>query len=74
MSSSKTGYSVVLQSLQRVRDEIDEVIETIEILGDEELLRGIKEGLEEAKRGEGTPIEELLERVNKALGEAEAGL
>jgi len=66
MSEAKPEYSLVLQPLLRIREEIDDLIETLEILTDKELLEGIEEGLEEAKRGEGTPLEELLERVKRA--------
>lgn len=66
MSAVKAGYGLVLQPLLRIREEIDDLIETLEVLSDKELLKGIKESLEEARRGEGTPLEELLERVKKA--------
>ena len=66
MSEAKAEYSLVLQPLLRIREEIDDLIETLEILSDKELLEGIEEGLEEAKRGEGTPLEDLLERVKRA--------
>jgi len=66
MSRVKAGYGLVLQPLLRIREEIDDLIETLEVLSDKELLKGIKESLEEARRGEGTPLEELLERVKKA--------
>lgn len=62
----KVDYSLLLQSLLRIRNEIDEVVETLEILSDKELLKGIEQSLEEARRGEGVPIEELLERVKEA--------
>jgi len=66
MSEAKPEYSLVLQPLLRIREEIDDLIETLEILTDKELLEGIEESLEEAKRGEGTPLEDLLERVKRA--------
>ncbi|KPV64002.1 MAG: hypothetical protein AOA65_1128 [Candidatus Bathyarchaeota archaeon BA1] len=66
MSEAKAEYGLVLQPLLRIREEIDDLIETLEVLSDKELLKGIKESLEEAKRGEGTPVEDLLERVKKA--------
>lgn len=55
----------VAQALVRIRDEIDGILETLEITDDEELMRGIREGLKQAKRGEGTPIEELLKKLEK---------
>ena len=66
MSSVKAQYDLMIQPLLRIREEIDDLIETLEVLTDKDLLEGIKEGLEEAKRGEGSPLEELLERVKKA--------
>lgn len=55
----------VAQALMRIRDEIDEILETLEITSDEKLMRGIREGLRQAKRGEGVPIEELLKKLER---------
>ena len=56
----------VAQTLVRIRDEIDEILETLEITNDEELMRGIREGLKQAKRGEGVPIDQLLRKLEKS--------
>lgn len=68
MTEVKVDYTLLIQSLLRIRNEIDEMVETLEVLSDKELLEGIEEGLEEARRGEGVPIEELLERIKESKG------
>lgn len=55
----------VARTLVRIRDEIDELLETLEITNDEELMRGIQEGLKQAKRGEGVSIDQLLQKLEK---------
>jgi hypothetical protein len=64
-SAAKPVNLEVAQALMRIRDEIDEILETLEITSDRELMRGIREGLRQARRGEGTPIEELLKKLEK---------
>ena len=56
----------VAQTLVRIRDEIDEILETLKITNDEELMRGIREGLKQAKRGKGVPIDHLLRKLKKS--------
>lgn len=56
----------VARTLMRIRDEIDEILETLEITSDEELMRGIREGLKQAKRGEGVSIDQLLQKLEKS--------
>lgn len=62
----KVDYRLVLQSLLRIRDEIDDIVETLEVLSDKELLKGIEESLEEARRGEGVSIEVLLKKIKRS--------
>ena len=56
----------VVQTLMRIRNEIDEILETLEITSDEELMLGIREGLKQAKRGEGVSIDQLLQKLEKS--------
>lgn len=56
----------VAQTLARIRDEIDGILETLEIINDEELMRRIREGLKQAKRKEGVPIDQLLRELKKS--------
>jgi len=64
-SAARPANLEVAQALVRIRDEIDGILETLEITSDEELMRGIQEGLRQAGRGEGVPIEELLKKLEK---------
>ena len=64
-SAAKPASLEVAQALVKIRDEIDEILETLEITSDEKLMREIQEGVKQAKRGEGVPIEELAKRLEK---------
>jgi hypothetical protein len=50
--SASQYQSEVLKSMLHLRDEIDDIIETIEILSDKELLEGIRKSLKELESGE----------------------
>jgi hypothetical protein len=65
VSAAKPVDAEVARALVRIRDEIDEILETLEITNDEELMRGIREGLKQARRGEGAPVDELLRKLEK---------
>lgn len=64
-SAAKPASLEVAQALIKVRDEIDEILETLEITSDKKLMREIQEGVKQAKRGGGVPIEELAKRLEK---------
>lgn len=64
-SAAKTTEADVAQRLAKIRNEIDEVLETLEVTGDKKLMQEIREGLRQAKQGEGVPIEKLLEKIEK---------
>jgi hypothetical protein len=49
--SARQYQSNVLTSMLHLRDEIDDIIETIEILSDNELLEGIKKSLNDLESG-----------------------
>jgi hypothetical protein len=49
--SASQYQSNVLTSMLHLRDEIDDIIETIEILSDNELLEGIKKSLNDLESG-----------------------
>lgn len=64
-SAAKTTEADVAQRLAKIRNEIDEVLETLEVTGDKKLMQEIREELRQAKQGEGVPIEKLLEKIEK---------
>jgi len=64
-SAAKPASLEVAQALIKVRDEIDEIIETLEITSDKKLMRKIQESMKQTKRGEWVPIEELAKRLEK---------
>lgn len=49
-SASHYRYDI-LNSMFHLRDELDDIIETIEILSDKELLEGIRRSLEDLNSG-----------------------
>jgi hypothetical protein len=52
INESASQYrSDILTSMFHLRDELDNIIETIEILSDEELLDGIKRSIKDLKSG-----------------------
>ena len=66
MSSAPLSASpAVARALVKIRDEIDEILETLEISSDEKIMREIMEGLRQARRGEGIPLKELLKKLEK---------
>jgi hypothetical protein len=65
VSAAKPVDVEVARALVKIRDEIDGILETLEITNDEELMRGIREGLKQARRGEGVPIDKLLQKLEK---------
>jgi len=53
----------ILNALIRIRKELDEIIETLEIMSDKETMEGIKKGLEDIEKGriyELKDIEDIL--------------
>jgi len=64
-SATKSSDLEIVQALVKIRDEIDEIIETLEITSDKKLMRKIQESVKQAKRGEWVPIEELAKRREK---------
>ena len=54
----------ILKSMLHLRDEIDDIIETIEVLSDQELLEGLKRSLKDLELGnvyELTDVDDLDE-------------
>lgn len=51
----------MIDALEKISDEIDGAIETIEILGDEETLKSIEAGLKDIKEGNIVAFEDFLE-------------
>jgi len=59
----------VLEDLYRVRRELDDIIETIEVLSNPELVEELRKAREEAYKGEIISIKELIEDTEKELTE-----
>lgn len=51
----------VLQKLEEAKKSVDDLIDTFEILQDQRFLNELKQGLEEADRGEVTEFKSLQE-------------
>ncbi|MEM4508338.1 MAG: hypothetical protein QW122_01765 [Archaeoglobaceae archaeon] len=43
---------LIIKELEEIKARIESIIETLEVMNDEELAQSIKKGLEEADRGE----------------------
>lgn len=69
MSAMKTKTltldAKILEQLQKLRDELDSIIETIEIVNDPELVEEIRKAREEVRKGETEPIEKLIEEAER---------
>jgi len=50
----------IIRDLEDIKRKIESIIETLEIMSDEELAESIKRGVEEAKRGELKDFDEIL--------------
>jgi len=55
-----------IEFLLRMRDFIDELIETVEIMSDKELLDELKEALEDVKNARLTRWEDFLREIRRA--------
>lgn len=53
---------VMIDVLERIGDDVDGAIETLEILADESTLKAIKEGLRDIKAGNVITFEEFLKK------------
>ncbi|MEM4689617.1 MAG: hypothetical protein QXF37_02805 [Archaeoglobaceae archaeon] len=51
----------IIKELEEIKARIESIIETLEVMNDEELAQSIKKGLEEADRGEIKDFDEILE-------------
>lgn len=59
----------MVRELHEIRERIDSLIETLEVSSDKEFLAEIRESLRESKRGEGRSIGELIEDLERLIGE-----
>jgi len=53
----------IIRDLEDIKRKIESIIETLEIMSDEELAESIKRGVEEAKRGELKDFDEILSEL-----------
>ena len=49
-----------IRRLIEFKNFLDELLENLEILSDEETMKGIREGLEDIRKGRVRPLKELL--------------
>ncbi|MEM3477630.1 MAG: hypothetical protein QXM45_02980 [Archaeoglobaceae archaeon] len=52
---------LIIKELEEIKARIESIIETLEVMNDEELAQSIKKVLEEADRGELKDFDEILE-------------
>jgi len=50
----------VIERISQTRDLLDELLETIDVITDEELMRAIEEAEEEIRQGKVRPLKEFL--------------
>ena len=62
MITEKDLTKVVIEAFERMSKEIESVIETLEIMGDEETVKGIEEGLKDIKEGNTISFDEFLKK------------
>lgn len=51
------------QSYRELREAIDSLLETIEILQDKELMESFRQGVEELAQGKGQPLDDVLKEL-----------
>jgi len=53
----------VIKRISQTRDLLDELLETIDVITDEELMRAIEEAEKEVKRGETQPLKSFVKEL-----------
>jgi hypothetical protein len=56
----ENAVNILLGTLERLDDEIESAIHTLEVMSDPETLKNIEEGLNDIKEGRIIPFEEFL--------------
>ena len=56
----------ILKELVEIREKIDSLIETIEVMSDEELMESIRRAEEDIRVGRVRPFEEFLKELDKS--------
>ena len=62
MITEKDVTKVVIEAFERMSGEIESVIETLEIMSDEETIKGIEEGLKDIEEGNVISFDEFLKK------------
>ncbi len=57
---------IMVEGLRSIEERIEGLLETYEIMSDEELLGEIRESLREAEKGQGRSIREIMADLGKA--------
>ncbi len=55
----------ILRDLIEIRERIESLIETLEVMADEELMESIRRAEEDVKAGRVRPLEEFLEELDE---------
>ena len=56
----------IIKDLEELKNKIESIIETLEIMSDDELMDSIKKGVEEVRRGKLKDFDELLNESGNA--------
>ena len=56
----ENAVNILLGTLEKLYDEIESAIDTLEVMSDPETLKNIEEGLNDIKEGRIIPFEEFL--------------
>jgi len=57
----------ILKDLIEIREKIDSLIETLEIMSDDELMESIRRAEEDVRAGRVRPLEEFLEELDEGV-------
>jgi len=62
MMTEKDVAKVVIEAFERMSKEMESVIETLEIMGDEEAIKSIEEGLKDVEEGNIISFDDFLKK------------
>ena len=60
--TEKDVAKVVIEAFERMSKEMESVIETLEIMGDEEAIKSIEEGLKDVEEGNIISFDDFLKK------------
>ena len=62
MMGEKEITKVVIEAFERINKEIESIIETLEIMSDEETMKDIEEGLKDIEKGDVISFDDFLKK------------